>query len=80
MESNSPTVLRLGLVEQNLGFEDLPGGAAVSAAWALGPARYPLPPHLTVVAWIPTGPYIKVKVSVYSIDFCLATTKIPKKG
>lgn len=44
MESNSPTVLRLGLVEQNLGFEDLPGGAAVSAAWALGPARYPLPP------------------------------------
>lgn len=50
MESNSPTVLRLGLVEQNLGFEDLPGGAAVSAAWALGPARYPLPPPLTVVA------------------------------
>lgn len=46
MESNSPTALRLGLAEQNQGFEDLPGGAAVSTAWALGPARYPLPPPL----------------------------------
>lgn len=53
MESNSPTALRLGLVEQNQGFEDLPGGAALSAAWALGPARYPLPPPLL---WPPDFP------------------------
>lgn len=43
LESKSPTVLRLCLVEQNLSFEDLLLGAIVSAPWAPASVRYPLP-------------------------------------
>lgn len=82
-ESKSPTVLRLCLGEQNQGFEDLLVGAIVSAPWALAPVRYPLPTSLTVIhpaACPATDPQAKVKVGIYSRDFCLAVTKTPKKG
>lgn len=66
LESKSPTVLRLCLVEQNQGFEALLVGAIVSAPWAPASVRYPLPTSLTVIhppACPATDPQVKVKVS-----------------
>lgn len=50
LESKSPIVLRLCLVEQNQGFEDLLVGATVSAPpTPASSVRSPLPASLTVI-------------------------------